>query len=201
MYHNQVMYPGSAPSMSFETDATGQSFSSVSYPMDFVNEDSQVKNRESKLRSSASNYLNKSLGEDRAKAVLEFMDLFIDAADVHSSEAIAYVAFLCMLLTSAYFVTEPHVGIMYMLGAAFQVLGLILLDVKLLRDRKASGVSCYALSALAISTGFRVRAMLGGAYIPMDALGGNIYIGMQIFIMMQVLVTLGICTSLILFIF
>ena len=36
--------------------------------------------------------------------------------------------------------------------------------------------------------------MLGGAYIPMDALGGNIYIGMQIFIMIQILVTLGICT-------
>ena len=121
--------------------------------MDFVNEDSQGKNRESKLRSSATNYLNKSLGEDRAKAVLEFMDLCIDAADVHSSEAIAYAAFLCMLLASAYFVTEPHVGIMYMLGAAFQVLGLILLDVKVLRDRKASGVSCYALTALAISTG------------------------------------------------
>jgi len=146
-----------------------------------------------RMRSSTQHWLNQGIGVDKANRIMEFVDLCVESADVHSSEAAAYVIFLVILLGSALFIHEPHVGIFYMIGAAFQVLGLILLKVKVLRDKKADGVSCYALAALALSTAFRVRAMLGGAYIPMDMLGGTIYIAMQIAIMFQIFLTLGIC--------
>ena len=57
----------------------------------------------------------------------------------------------------------------------------------------ASNYSVYSLSLSALGMFSRVRAMTGGAYIPLDPLGGNMFFSSQIFICLEFAMVIPAC--------
>lgn len=110
--------------------------------------------------------------------------------------SLSWTSFFCVvlrLITSAYWIGEPHVGLLYMLGSAFQMLAIILLYVKVSRNQNSMGISSHSLAILALSHILRVSAMMGGAYIPLDALGGIVYITVQCLTTAVIIALITLC--------
>lgn len=117
---------------------------------------------------------------EAAHKVSKIVDTAIEIADLQTAEVVAYLLFLISLIQTSFWVDERNVGILYMVGAAFQFLALVFLFVKVWRTGSGLGISVNSLSLLCISHVLRVAAMAGSAYIPLDKERlGTIYVGIQ----------------------
>ena len=83
---------------------------------------------------------------------------------------------------------DANIGMLYLASACTQAaaLGMLIIDLCIRRD--ASSYSFWSICLSAVGIFSRMRAMQGGAYIPLDPHGGSLFMNSQIFIIIELMI-------------